>query len=284
MSELLSIHDIERRFPGRRTPLDVLRGRPAPELVAVSGVSLQIDPGKVLGIVGESGCGKSTLARLTVGLQKPDGGSVRLMGEEMRGPDPAGRIQMVFQDAFSSLNPRLSIEALLSETLWRYRPELNAQARKAEVLAVLGRVGLPPETAGRYPHHLSGGQRQRQRVSIARALSPRPRPPSRHVVRPVPSLAGTPRLPPRRSPAVRRHIRRAAPRQAVRPGCGGQTSVTAAKSAPCPQHHMSRRLGSGRARASRSSEPSRSAPVLWHRCGRTASAGPGCGAEPASCG
>ena len=173
MSELLSIHDIERRFPGRRTPLDFLRRKPVPELVAVSGVSLQINPGEVLGIVGESGCGKSTLARLAVGLQQPDGGSVRLMGENMHGPDPAGRIQMVFQDPYASLNPRMTIGALLMETLERYRPELNPQARKDEVIAVLGRVGLPPETAERYPHHLSGGQRQR--VSIARALSPRPR-------------------------------------------------------------------------------------------------------------
>ncbi|MFZ1469419.1 MAG: ABC transporter ATP-binding protein [Paracoccaceae bacterium] len=173
MTDLLQITGVQRRFTGSRSPLDILRGRPAPELVAVSGVSLDVAQGEVLGIVGESGCGKSTLARLAVGLQPADAGTVHLLGSQMHGPDAAGRIQMVFQDPYSSLNPRMSIGALLSETLRRYRPELDATARKAEVLAVLDRVGLPPETAGRYPHHLSGGQQQR--VSIARALAPRPR-------------------------------------------------------------------------------------------------------------
>lgn len=173
MSTLLSIEGVQRRFQGVRSPLDILRRRPAPELVAVSGVSLQIAPGEILGIVGESGCGKSTLARLAVGLQKPDGGTVRLLGEGMHGPDPEGRIQMVFQDPYASLNPRMSIGALLSETLSRYRRDLDPKACKREIAAMLKRVGLPPDTAARYPNHLSGGQRQR--VSIARALSPRPR-------------------------------------------------------------------------------------------------------------
>lgn len=173
MTALLSVRNVSRRFPCRRSVLDVLTRKPAPELVAVSDVSLDVAPGEVLGIVGESGCGKSTLARLVVGLQQRDEGEVELMSVPMNGPDPAGRIQMVFQDPHASLNPRMSVGALLLETLRRHRPDLTDEARREEITATLARAGLQPETAARYPHHLSGGQRQR--VSIARALAPRPK-------------------------------------------------------------------------------------------------------------
>ena len=170
---LLDLRDVSRHFPSPRGLIDIALGRPATVLRAVHHVDLAVAEGETLGIVGESGCGKSTLARLAVGLQAPDGGSVVFDGQKMRGPDPAGRIQMVFQDPYSSLNPRMTIGALLEEVVAHYRPDLAAAERRAEVGEALRRVGLSPDTAAKYPHALSGGQRQR--VSIARALCPRPR-------------------------------------------------------------------------------------------------------------
>jgi peptide/nickel transport system ATP-binding protein len=143
---------------------------------AVSGVSFQLAPGRTLGIVGESGCGKSTLARLLMGLIAADEGSVHLAGETL-GPKPEQllavrrKVQMVFQDSFASLNPRLTIEASLM-----FGPEVHgvspSEARHT-AHELLDRVGLAPARfAGRYPHEVSGGQRQR--VNIARALALKP--------------------------------------------------------------------------------------------------------------
>ncbi|WP_295809766.1 ABC transporter ATP-binding protein [uncultured Nitratireductor sp.] len=146
--------------------------RPAPALQAVRNVSLALREGETLGIVGESGCGKSTLARLAVGLQTPDEGSVAFGGKLMTGPDPDGRVQMVFQDPYSSLNPRMTIGAQLDEVVARYRPDVGRRERTAESRRLLDQVGMPPDAALKYPHALSGGQRQR--VSIARALCPQP--------------------------------------------------------------------------------------------------------------
>jgi oligopeptide/dipeptide ABC transporter ATP-binding protein len=170
---ILELRDVSRHFPAARNLADLALRRPAAVLRAVHHVDLAITEGETLGIVGESGCGKSTLARLAVGLQAADEGSVLFNGHPMNGPDPDGRIQMVFQDPYSSLNPRMTIGALLEEVVARYRPGLSKSERKVEVLETLLRVGLSPETADKYPHALSGGQRQR--VSIARALCPRPR-------------------------------------------------------------------------------------------------------------
>ncbi|ETW99726.1 MAG: peptide ABC transporter substrate-binding protein [Candidatus Entotheonella factor] len=139
---------------------------------AVDEVSFQVDRGETLGIVGESGCGKSTLARLIIRLIDPDAGEVRLdgqtVGAEVAIRDMRRAIQMVFQDSYSSLNPRLSIEESVAFAPAVHGDSHAAAARRAH--QVLAQVGLDPaQFAHRYPHELSGGQRQR--VNIARALA-----------------------------------------------------------------------------------------------------------------
>jgi peptide/nickel transport system ATP-binding protein len=148
-----------------------------PQVVhAVSDISFRLARGRSLGIVGESGCGKSTLARLLMGLIEADDGSVQLAGQtlEQRPEQLAAvrrNVQMVFQDSFASLNPRLSIEAsLMFGPMVHGVPRAEARRTAHDLLA---RVGLEPERfAGRYPHEVSGGQRQR--VNIARALALKP--------------------------------------------------------------------------------------------------------------
>ena len=145
---------------------------------AVSGITFHVDDGTTLGIVGESGCGKSTTARLLMGLIKRDAGSVRVRGQELNSEDGLGAretcklMQMVFQDSFASLNPRLIVEAsIMFGPLVHGVPKHEARHRAH---GLLERVGLEPSRfAARYPHELSGGQRQR--VNIARALALEPR-------------------------------------------------------------------------------------------------------------
>ena len=168
----LEFRQVRRRFPVKRDLMDVLARRERIWLHAVRGVDLNVRPGEILGIVGESGCGKSTLARIGVGLQPADGGDVVFDGRPLEGPDRAGRLQMVFQDPYSSLNPRMTIGAQLAEVVAHYQPQLSRTARRDRVQEILAEVGLVPETALKFPHALSGGQRQR--VSIARALCPGP--------------------------------------------------------------------------------------------------------------
>ena len=163
MSEpVLSFSHIRRSFSVRQG----LFGKA--DLFAVSDVSLAIGHQETLGLVGESGCGKSTLARIAVGLLPPSGGEVRFNGERLEAPSV--KLQMVFQDPFSSLNPRMRVGTAVAEPLRAagVAPEVCIQ----QAHEMLVRVGLRPEHAGRYPHEFSGGQRQR--IAIARALISRP--------------------------------------------------------------------------------------------------------------
>jgi len=145
---------------------------------AVDGVSFHIQPGETLGLVGESGCGKSTTGRAVLRLVEPDEGEIRFRGEDVRamGPDALRRlrrqVQIVFQDPFSSLNPRMTVGQMLDEVLRVHRLGGDREGRKRRVRELLDLVGLLPEHRERYPHEFSGGQRQR--IGIARALSVEP--------------------------------------------------------------------------------------------------------------
>jgi peptide/nickel transport system ATP-binding protein len=157
----LSFRDVSVRFGGRR------RG-----VTAVDRVDLTVPAGSVVGLVGESGSGKSTLARAAVGLAPLAGGDIRLDGRTLPrtpGTGAGRRVQMVFQDPYSSLDPRMRIGASIAEAIPR---GATPAARRAEVLRLLELVELAPERAGQYPVQLSGGQRQR--VALARALAARP--------------------------------------------------------------------------------------------------------------
>lgn len=145
---------------------------------AVDGVSLSIRRGETFAIVGESGCGKSTLARLLLRLIEPTAGSVLYDGRDLTGCSPRemralrADLQVIFQDPFSSLNPRMTVGALIEEPL-RVHSRLPPAERRARVAALMRRVGLRPDLAERYPHEFSGGQRQR--IGIARALASEPK-------------------------------------------------------------------------------------------------------------
>ena len=145
---------------------------------AVDGVSFEISAGETLGLVGESGCGKSSLGRAVVGLVRATAGSIRLDGKEVAGLDRRAMrpyratVQMIFQDPYASLNPRLPVGRIIEEPLLVHRRGERAE-RRAKVAHLMQRVGLRPDWIDRHPHEFSGGQRQR--IGIARALALEPR-------------------------------------------------------------------------------------------------------------
>jgi len=174
MAPFLSVADLKVHFPIRRGILQ----RTVGHVRAVDGVSLAISAGRTLALVGESGCGKTTVGKALLQLVKPTAGNVRLGGSELVGMQGrrlrAARrhMQMVFQDPFASLNPRLRVGEIIAEGMSALGLESDAAAQGRVVTALLKQVGLPDEAAGRYPHEFSGGQRQR--IAIARALAVQP--------------------------------------------------------------------------------------------------------------
>lgn len=152
-------------------------GRPS-KLRAVDDVALSIMPGETLGLVGESGCGKSTLGRLLIRLLDPTAGSIRFQGQEITGLGRAAMrefrrsMQIIFQDPYGALNPRMAVEDIIAEPLVIHGAKHDTETRQ-QVTEMLDRVGLPRRALDRFPHEFSGGQRQR--IGIARALILKPR-------------------------------------------------------------------------------------------------------------
>ncbi|GHF38308.1 oligopeptide transport system ATP-binding protein [Deinococcus metalli] len=175
--DVMVITGLTKTFAAPQSVLARWRGQPRRVVQALTDVNLDVRRGETLGIVGESGCGKSTLARTLVRLYDADSGSVRYGGQEVTALRGAAlraynrSVQMIFQDPYSSLNPRMTVEQVLREalTVHHMRPADQVEGRIAELLSL---VGLPPEAAGRLPHEFSGGQRQR--IGIARALALEP--------------------------------------------------------------------------------------------------------------
>ncbi len=170
---LLQVTNVSKHFPlggGLFT-------KPRSWIRAVNSVSFSLAKGETLGLVGESGCGKSTLGRILLGLIKPDSGSVLFQGQDLYSLEKQKmtllrrKMQLIFQDPYSSLDPRMRVESIITEPL-RVNPDVNADKRGEVAAELLKKVGLNPEDRKKYPHEFSGGQRQR--IGIARSLSVQP--------------------------------------------------------------------------------------------------------------
>ena len=171
---LLEVHDLVKHFPADRN----LFGRPTAFVRAVDGVSFHVDTGETLALVGESGCGKSTVSRLVLRLIEPDAGHIRFDGHDLLAFNADDlrafrrSAQLIFQDPYASLNPRMTVGQILGEPL-ALHDLVPPSGRRARVEELLTLVGLEPRFARRYPHEFSGGQRQR--IAIARALAVEPK-------------------------------------------------------------------------------------------------------------
>jgi len=175
MTALLTAKQLTKHFP-TKAPWPWQK---APPVQAVTEVDLEVAQGETLGLVGESGCGKSTLGRTLLRLYEPNAGTITFDGIDVthlsqRALRPLRKqMQMIFQDPYASLNPRMSIGAAIAEPLAIHRLAATAREREDRVAELLAKVGLRADAARRYPHEFSGGQRQR--VGIARALAVRPK-------------------------------------------------------------------------------------------------------------
>jgi peptide/nickel transport system ATP-binding protein/oligopeptide transport system ATP-binding protein len=175
MSALLEVHGLTKHFLVQHGAF----GRAVSRVRAVDGVDFQLSAGETLAIVGESGCGKSTVGRLVLRLIEPSAGEVRFEGEDLLALGESAmrarrqHMQVIFQDPYASLNPRMTVGAMLGEPLMLHRLAANEAARRTRIAELLELVGLRPDHARRYPHEFSGGQRQR--LAIARALAVEPR-------------------------------------------------------------------------------------------------------------
>lgn len=174
MTALLEVESLVKHFVASRSVF----GRPTAHVKAVDGVSFTVEAGKTLALVGESGCGKSTVSRLVLRLIEPDAGTVRFEGRDL-GTLDANQLrafrrnaQIIFQDPYASLNPRMTVSQILTEPL-ALHDLVPAARRRERVEELLRLVGLEPRFARRYPHEFSGGQRQR--IAIARALAVEPK-------------------------------------------------------------------------------------------------------------
>ncbi|MDE3066535.1 MAG: dipeptide ABC transporter ATP-binding protein [Verrucomicrobiota bacterium] len=174
MNALLEVNDLKVHFPVKHG----MFSRDRESVKAVDGVSLRIAPGETLGLVGESGCGKTTLGRAIVRLVEPTAGEIFLHGEDitrMGGATLRARrrkFQIIFQDPYASLNPRMTVGQIVGEALDIHKLTDGKAARHQRIIELLQAVGLDPAYAQRYPHEFSGGQRQR--IGIARALAVQP--------------------------------------------------------------------------------------------------------------
>jgi len=175
MSELLKVTDLKKHFP---VDQGVLSSRIGKKVFAVDGVTFSVNEGETLGLVGESGCGKSTTGRCVMRLLEATSGAIEFEGTDvlkLRGKalkEYRRHVQIIFQDPYASLNPRMTIGEIVSEPMVVHAAGTNGE-RKSRVQELLDVVGLNPEHINRYPHEFSGGQRQR--IGIARALALQPR-------------------------------------------------------------------------------------------------------------